>query len=251
MRNWMQVLSLATIVLVGAASARETPYYKSVSDIEVETAVKGCTYNKGPSKWFESSSSNSSKCCECQTCQTCATNAAPTTSASAPAPVTTTASADGRRIKYILDGKPVYEDEGRHGPDGPEGCAMPAPGEKLEAQKTKAAPVSDDDVVAAINRLGTSGWRDAQALLISAGKAAVPHLIDALSRSDDAYNLEGHTKADLGRASRTFTIGEVCAELLANIVENHSSYNGEVPALSQAAWRDWWNKNGASVTFAN
>lgn len=233
MRNWMQVLTLAAAGLLGLASthASETPYYKNVSDMEVETAVKGETYNKGPSKWFDHSS-KSDCCCE----------GTVTTTTTSPAPST----AGGPRVKYILDGKPVYED----GSTAPAPTAPSTPA-KPSTEKQKTSSVSDEDLAAAVGRLGSSGWRDAQVLLVSAGKAAMPFLIDGLNRSEDAYNLGGHTKADTGRAPRTRTIGEVCAELLTDIVANHSSFNGELPTLSQDAWRDWWTKNGASVTFAD
>ncbi len=218
--------AFAGVLAVSGARASESPYYKNVSDVEVETAVKGDTYDKGSVNYPDRPSKKSDGCCACQ-----ASTATPTT----PAPAT----ADGPRIKYILDGKPVYE----------EGTA---PAAEKPADKAKGTSLKDNGerFKMAIAQLGTSGWQDAQTLLVESGKTAVPYLIDALDKSESAYNLGGHTKADAGRAPRQRTVADVAAELLTDIVSNHSSFKGEVPAADQAAWREWWSKNAEGVTFA-
>lgn len=221
--------ALAGVLAVSGARASESPYYKNVSDVEVETAVKGETYDKGTVNYPDHPSKKDC-CCACQT-------------ATATPRDTVPASAEGSRIKYILDGKPVYE----------EGTA-PAAEKPVEkpAEKAKATSLNEsgERIKAAIAQLGTSGWQDAQTLLVESGKAAVPYLIDALTCSDSAYNLGGHTKADAGRAPRQRTVAEVAAELLTDIVSNHSSFKGELPAADQDAWRAWWSKNAEGVTFA-
>lgn len=240
----MAVILAALILLAFSTHATEAPYHRNVSDIELEESIKGCTYNKGPTSYVNGSSKQSDCCCKAPT--TVVTTATTTTSTPTAAP---TASGTTPRIKYILDGKPVYED-GHKGPPGPKGEAetvTPLP-DKPEAPKVA---VNTQDLKLAIEQLGTSAWRDAQTQLISAGKAAIPLLIDGLKKSDAAYNLGGHTKFDAGRATRTRTIGEVCAELLTDIVANHSNYKGDLPALDQAAWRDWWGKNEASLTIGS
>jgi hypothetical protein len=143
------------------------------------------------------------------------------------------------------------------------GCAAPLP---VAADKAKEPEVKPEDAVkraaeieanvrGAIGRLSTSGWRDAQAEVIAGGKISVPLLIEAMGTEGEkapnaAYNLGGHTKADTGRATRQRTLGEVCAELLNEIVANHSNFKGELPAPEQKAWQEWWAANGTSVTFA-
>lgn len=235
-------LAFAGVLTLSAARASERPYYSSVSDVEVESSIKGNTYDEGSKSLFGKSSSK--KCCACET----AAPATTTTTTTAPA-----APANGRAIKYILDGKPVYED-GAKGDRGECGCAAPA-GEVVDLTtiKTPSAPVltcAEMEIKNAINSLGTSSWREAQEKIVRAGKCAIPVLIDALGQENQiAYNLGGHTKTDLGRAPRQLTIAAVCAELLAEIVGNHSTYSGDLPGLSQKAWQEWWSKNAESVTF--
>jgi len=184
------VAAFAGVFVFSGARASEAPYYKNVSDVEVETSVKGTTYDKA------------------------------------------------------LDKSPaagLFGDEKRCANDG-------------ETKDGKAAAVPsdlNDRLKTAVAQLSTASWQDAQALLIQSGKASVPILIDALNSSDAAYNLGGHTKSDAGRLPRQRTVGEVAAELLTEIVSNHTSYKGELPGANQAAWRDWWSKNAEGVTFAS
>src|SRR6185295_6844486 len=148
MRKYAVAFTLAALAL-SSLSASETPYYRNVSEIELESGVKGCTFNKGPQRWslFGDSGSNSN-CCRCQdgtvvTSSTTTTSTASASSTSAPSTttsstttaakptVTTPTTTTGPRVKYILDGKPVYED-GSKGPPGEEGAAA-KPGEKPAA----------------------------------------------------------------------------------------------------------------------
>ncbi|MEI6233635.1 MAG: hypothetical protein WCT04_11315 [Planctomycetota bacterium] len=202
----LQTLAVAVVSSVLAVSglhAAETPYYKSVSDVEVETSVKGVTYDastdKSPSPGIFGRSSSKNCPCVCET----ATVSAATPSAEKPVAVAAVASDLNDRLKI------------------------------------------------AIAQLSTASWQDAQTLLTQSGKASVPFLIEALSSSDAAYNLGGHTKADAGRLPRQRTVAEVAAELLTDIVTNHTSFKGEVPGADQAAWREWWTKNAEGVTFAS
>ena len=196
--------TLAGMLAFVGVSASEAPYYKNVSDIEVETSIKGNTYDKAndksPSTGFFGSSENhapgtSSCLCACQNAVSAATPNA----------------------------------------------------EKAPAVNTTL----NDRLKVAISQLGTSSWQDAQTLLVDSGKAAVPFLIDALSSSESAFVLAGHTKSDAGRLTRQRTVGEVAAELLTDIVTNLTSYKGELPGADQAAWREWWSKNAEGVKFAS
>ncbi len=267
--------AFAGIFALSGVGAAESPYYKNVSDIEVETGVKGTTYDKGPVNYFGGLSGKSDCSCACSG-SVATTATAPVTSVAAsstvvvPAPAPVVAASPSAtneaspRVKYILDGKPVYEDATPSASPAPAAPAVnatpaapvtpaattapviPAP-EKAKSTSMNADPEKID---MAVHQLGTSAWRDAQALLLASGRAAVPDLIDALNNSDPAYNLGGHTKSDAGRLPRQRTIAEVSAELLAEIVSDHSNYQGDVPGADQNAWRDWWSKNAGSIVFA-
>ena len=237
------------------AQASDHSYHTNVSDVEVEDAVKGETYNKGPVSYFSSDKkSECSACASCATCSTCASDSAAATTTTTAAAVTSTTS-EGRHIKYILDGKPVYED-GAKGDSGQQGCgceqgvATPV-AVVMTSMISDAHHVGTSAITTAIDNLGNAGWREAQAFLIQSGKDAVPYLIEALGKSGVAYNLGGHTKADAGRAPRQLTIADVCAQLLEEIVTNHSNYQGETPGANQQAWQEWWSKNAAGVAFGS
>lgn len=252
--NTLLLAAVAGCLSLSGAFASDRSYHTNVSDIEVEESVKGETYNKGPVSYF-----SGDKKSECNACATCAagnsTATTPASIATTPASSTPVSSGESRPIKYILDGKPVYED-GAKGASGQPGCscaqgvaesvASPATGASTVKPQVSAAAIET-----AIDNLGNAGWRDAQAVLIQSGKEAVPHLIDALNKSGVAYNLAGHTKADAGRAPRQLTIADVCAQLLEEIVTNHSNYQGELPGANQKAWQEWWSKNAQSVTFGS
>jgi len=134
-------------------------------------------------------------------------------------------------------------------------AAEPAVERPAAAQEETKAPVDEAAIRFAIRRLGMSGWREAQAQLLEAGKAAVPFLMDAMGDDGQtapiaAYNLGGHIKADTGRATRQRPLSEICAEVLTDIITTRTNYRGELPALDQKGWRDWWAANSASITFA-
>jgi len=130
-------------------------------------------------------------------------------------------------------------------------CCGQAPVEASATVSADQAEGSENpELKLAIAQLGSSSWQDAQDKLIAAGKAAIPLLIENVSNSETAYNLGGHTKADAGRGPRQRTVGDVCSELLASIVLEHSNYSGEVPGFDKNAWIAWWDKNGGSLVFA-
>lgn len=263
MRSLVRITAVLTFAgALFSCAASDRSYHSNVSDIEVEDSVKGCTYDQGPKSYF----GNKKNCCnQCETCA--APQTATTTQSSQTAPVgtttvttnstntttTTNATTSNRPIKYILDGKPVYEDgaKGEAGETGTTGT----PGTETKAQAEPAkieAACADLEIKASIKNIGTAAWREAQARIVASGKCAIPSLIEALGQPNAvAYQVAGHTKADLGRAPRQLTIAEVCAELLNEIVTNHSNYSGDLPGASQKAWQDWWAKNGASVNFGS
>ncbi len=252
-------LTVCVALSLFGARAADRQYHSNVSDIEVEESVKGETYNQGPKSYFGNSKKNNcSQCCTECAAPLVSAPATTTTTTTTATTTTTTAPATGetRQIKYILDGKPVYQDgakgeSGNPGIEGPAG-AVPAPvAAKIEPAKEPRV-CTESEIKTWIAMQGTAGWRDAQARIIEAGKCSIPVLIEALGQTNAvAYNLVGHTKADLGRAPRQLTIAQVCAELLAEIVGNHSTYKEELPGSTQREWQDWWDKNAASVTFAN
>jgi len=114
-----------------------------------------------------------------------------------------------------------------------------------------AAPVAHEaKISAAIKRLGTSGWREAKSELARTGKAAIPFLIEAIGSDKNSFNIGGHTKSDSGRSSHQRPLAEICVETLTDIVQNRSNFSGEVPAVDQKAWQEWWQANGESTKFA-
>ena len=129
---------------------------------------------------------------------------------------------------------------------------------EFDPEKSSAPALSESEVDHrmhfAIHRLTTSGWREAEADIVSMGKPAVPYLIDALAAPAEgsvpvAFNLGSHTKADSSRGTHSRTLGEVCAEVLTEMVTNHSDFKGDIPYLDQKAWQDWWTANGSKVNF--
>jgi len=128
---------------------------------------------------------------------------------------------------------------------------------RKEREASRKRLETEVNIRAAIRRLCTSGWREAQLQLIDSGKTAMPFLIEALGNTEDdgtpapaAYQLGGHTKSDLGRAPRQRTRAEVCTELLTEIVSHHSNFKGDVPTNDQKAWQEWWVANGEKISFA-
>jgi hypothetical protein len=173
----------------------------------------------------------------------------------------------------ILDGQPVYVDEKMNilGPvkasapskDGSAAAAAPAADPKADARRKEieeaAAKIElDNNIHAAIRRLGTAGFREAKTQLIGYGKVAIPYLIDAMTNTEadgspapNHYQLNGHIKADTGHATNNRTRAEVCSELLTEIITNHTNYKGDLPTLDQQEWQTWWVANGDKITFAN
>ncbi len=130
------------------------------------------------------------------------------------------------------------------------------PGGIVDASKKVA--LTEADLRAAIRKLATPGWVNARATLIEGGRASVPLLIEALNTGEGetgvvaAFNLGGHTKWDTNNAARQRPLSEVCAEILTDMVTNHTNYKGELPALDAYAWHywaEWWKKNAAEISF--
>ncbi|HYG76131.1 MAG TPA: hypothetical protein VEK08_14085 [Planctomycetota bacterium] len=126
---------------------------------------------------------------------------------------------------------------------------------KAERELAREMTQKDAKLRAAVRKLATPGWREAQVVLMDAGKDAVPYLIEAMAEGDDvnkplpAYNQGGHSKSDSGRASRQRTLAEVASEVLTTLVKTRSDYKGEVPTVDQRAWQTWWTANSATVNF--
>src|ERR1043165_5494573 len=95
-------LILAALILFAFSGVRasEAPYRHNVSDIELESAVKGCTYNKGPTSYINNSSKQSECCCTAPSASTTVVTTT-TTSASTASTAVAAPSQAGPRIKYI------------------------------------------------------------------------------------------------------------------------------------------------------
>jgi hypothetical protein len=133
--------------------------------------------------------------------------------------------------------------------------ALGAYSAQFEDKPAATAPLSQHQLDAkmrgAIERLGTSGWREAQDELVRGGKTSIPYLIEAMGSTANAYHNGGHLKADSSRALRQRTISEVCCEILRSIVTNRTTYNGALPGVDAQAWQTWYSAHGSKVTFAD
>jgi hypothetical protein len=152
---------------------------------------------------------------------------------------------------YKIDGQYVKIVEPKDAPGTTGGVKADPDKAAKDAARNQAN--AEKRIRAAIRRLGTGSWREAQQEIIEGGRTSVPLLIDAMAGAEEtavpAYNLGGHTKSDSGRATRNRTIAEVCSELLTRLVTQHSNYKGELPTLSQKEWQEWWLAHGDRVTF--
>ncbi|MFH0938017.1 MAG: hypothetical protein V1899_01850 [Planctomycetota bacterium] len=137
-----------------------------------------------------------------------------------------------------------------------EAAALAAEEKRLAMEAAKAKAELEARLRIDIRHLSGAGWREAQAELINAGKAAIPILIESMTEPEEgqpslsAYSVGGHIKADASRAPRQRHLAEVCAEMLTTIVNAHSNYQGEVPVADQKAWQEWWTINAERVMFA-
>jgi len=252
--KFVAVVLFAGVCLSGSAFAEE-------AERTPDATQKGVSNDKGPTKYGVKDEPKGET----------APVPAPAPVAPAPAkPATASlpvvdAPAGGRLV--ILDGNPVYVDEkfqviGRAsgGKVGNGVTADPVDPNKEAKRKETAALAAkielENSIHSAIRRLGTSGWREARAELIVFGKDAVPFLIEAMTNVDEEgkalqanYQLAGHSKADTGRATRNRTRGEICSELLTEIITAHTSYKGDLPTLDQQDWQTWWVANGDKISF--
>lgn len=221
------------------ASDDSTPASQA-SEQEPDASVRGVTYDKGPNKYFKDRCvlpflgcpAKESKCDkggsrpDCAACETCPSKSAEKSSGCC----------GSKEDNGIVMTEAMLKDQKR-----------------MELQLARQRVELETRMQAAIRRLSTSGWREAQTELVDTGKAAIPFLIDAMdstAQTSPAYNLGGHTKADAGRATRQRTLAEICAEVLTDLVSNHSDYKGVVPPVDKDAWAKWWSDNASSITFA-
>ncbi len=251
--KFVAVVLFAGVCLSGPAFAEE-------AERTPDTTQQGVSNDKGPTKYGVKDEPKGE------------TAPVPAPAATAPAKPAVTASvpvvdapAGGRLV--ILDGNPVYVDEkfniigqpasSKGGGSGAAAAADPSKEAKRKETAALAAKIElENSIHSAIRRLGTVGWREARAELIAYGKDAIPFLIDAMTNVDEEgkalqanYQLAGHSKADTGRATRNRTRGEICSELLTEIITAHTSYKGDLPTLDQQEWQTWWVANGDKISF--
>jgi hypothetical protein len=149
-----------------------------------------------------------------------------------------------------------------------ETATAPKTGETPKAATVPAAPpaiiVSAEDTAASaaearlrletdrnlrelVRRLGTPGWRSAQAELMKQGRAAVPYLIEAVGAPEKIS--AGYPLPAPGRAARTSPLSDVAYQALADLFQNHSTFQGTLPGRDQKAWQEFWTAYCASVEF--
>jgi hypothetical protein len=97
-----------------------------------------------------------------------------------------------------------------------------------------------------IRLLAGPGWRKAEAELVKMGEVAVPLLIEALAPACDqpAYAVRAP-----GKATRPVSLSEVAYRVLCNLLQNHSTYQGALPALDRKAWEEFWAREGPGIQF--
>ncbi|MCX7805996.1 MAG: hypothetical protein N3A38_12510 [Planctomycetota bacterium] len=113
-----------------------------------------------------------------------------------------------------------------------------------EAAELKARLRQQEHIRRLIYRLTTPGWKSAWGELISLGHLAVPHLINALDRTEDAY-----CTFQPDSPLRVRPLRDVCAGILEELVTYHSDYRGELPKPTKEDWAIWWAENGERVAF--
>ena len=95
-----------------------------------------------------------------------------------------------------------------------------------------------------IYRLTTPGWKSAWGELVDLGHIAIPHLINALDRTEDAY-----CTFQPDNPLRARPLRDVCVQVLEEIVVYHSNYQGELPQPTKEDWAFWWAENGEKIVF--
>ena len=94
----------------------------------------------------------------------------------------------------------------------------------------------------ALVALKGNNWQHAQDVLVALGADAVPALIDLVGSKERSAASAGPVPS-----AKVKTMGELANDTLLLIVQNRSSYRGEMPARNQDAWRRWWADNATRV----
>jgi hypothetical protein len=94
----------------------------------------------------------------------------------------------------------------------------------------------------ALAGLKGNNWLHAQDVLISLGRDAGPGLMDLVGSKEPSAASEGPIPS-----AKVKTLGELAHDTLLLIVQNRSSYRGELPGRDQDAWKRWWAANSAVV----
>jgi hypothetical protein len=87
-----------------------------------------------------------------------------------------------------------------------------------------------------------NNWQHALDVLISLGSDSVPGLIAMVESKEPTAASKGPVPS-----AKVKSLGELAHDTLLLIVQNRSSYKGEMPARSQDAWQRWWADHSAQV----
>ncbi len=85
-------------------------------------------------------------------------------------------------------------------------------------------------------------WQHAQDVLIALGRDSVPALIDMVGSKEPTAASAGPIPS-----AKVKTLGQLANDTLLLIVQNRSSYKGEMPARDQDSWKRWWAENSSRV----
>lgn len=140
--------------------------------------------------------------------------------------------------------------------------ATPSPEEQAAAAAAAAAAQQaaieslrkqaqiEKDVMEAIAQLSTPSWERASQRLLAIGGPAAPYLIEAMSsQTAGAFPTEAYPLAGPGRSTRTMSLKEAAFGVLTSLFQSRSNYNGVLPGMDAAAWREFWTRSGATVQF--
>lgn len=94
----------------------------------------------------------------------------------------------------------------------------------------------------ALTGLKGTNWQHAQEVLVALGRDSGPGLINLVGSKEPSAASEGPIPS-----AKVKSVGALAHDTLMLLVQNRSSYKGEMPARSQDAWKRWWSANSASV----
>lgn len=94
----------------------------------------------------------------------------------------------------------------------------------------------------ALAGLKGNNWRSAQDTLVSLGRESGAPLIDLVGSQELSAASDGPIPS-----AKVKTVGELAHDTLLLLVQNRSTYRGELPGRDPDAWKRWWAANFTSV----